>query len=128
MYECWEPRIAELSGMITPPAARRRRPNSGGKEKTCGMSLRDFRESPGGNARRLIAVSSRDSCARHLPRTLHEKAPMKSRPRSGSPDPQWLRRVRPPISNFFCRSVKNINRVPRRGRRLKTSSVTRRGH
>ena len=73
-----------------------RRPGSAGqvlgeREKTCGISLRDLRESPGGNAakdaRRLIAASGRDSCARHLPRTLHEKAPERSRPRSG-PAPQ----------------------------------------
>ena len=74
------------------PTPRERRPNSGGEKKeTCGMSLRGSRESPGVNAakdtRGLIAVSSHGSCVRHLSRTLHEKALMKTRPRSGSTSP-----------------------------------------
>ena len=84
---CIEPRAG--AGLDLRPGSAGQVP--GGKEKTCGISLRDLRESPGGNAakdaRRLIAASGRDSCARHLLRTLHEKAPERSRPRSG-PAPQ----------------------------------------
>ena len=102
------------------------------------MSLRGSRESPGVNAtkdaRGLIAVSSRDSCARHLLQAVHEKAPEESRPRSdstrttlasSSPTPT------PPPPSLPVTSAVQPRTLPRaheRGRRLKTNLVANRGH